>query len=214
MRSYSYFLAAVLAGSAVTPLEAQEAHEAPRTAHPVEAGARALSFSLPDGAGGRFGYWRVRSEQAALGFFVGVHASHGVSEQGSTRFEGTELSVSLGPALRRYLYTGGTVLPFLQVSPSLGYGIYRRSVSDSRRDREVTRHHLLGAVGGGAGVEWFPVRQVSVSGHTGAQLALQYGTSDVEPEDPEGGPRDWRLRFDTFTSVLNVSLYLPPRVQR
>lgn len=210
MRLYRYLVVSLLAGLAVTPLDAQDPSGA---AHAVEPGARAFSFLIPGRGSGEFGFWRVRSEQAAVGLFVGVHASHRASDRGDSRFEGTHLFVSLGPAFRRYLRTDGGVLPFFQVSPQLGYGITRISGVDAARDREVTQHQLVGALGGGAGVEWFPVRQVSVSGHTGAQLSLQYGRSDLEPEDPDGEPRDWGVSFSTFTSVLSVSLYLPPRVQ-
>ncbi|HEY0037938.1 MAG TPA: hypothetical protein VGB66_14675, partial [Longimicrobium sp.] len=60
---------------------------------------------------------------------------------------------------------------------------------------------------GGVGVEWFPVRRVSVAGHTGAQVGAFGSDEEVQTET---GPREGNQRMldaATFTSRLSLQIY-------
>lgn len=79
---------------------------------------------------------------------------------------------------------------------SVGFGKSSQGASD-------VSNWSTGAFGG-LGVEWFPVRSVSIGGYTG--IGLTYASSKVEtPGVPSDSRTDFRL--STGTSGLSLHIY-------
>jgi len=114
-------------------------------------------------------------------------------------------SVSVGPALKLYTGTAGPLRPYVYGSAGVSFVRVRtEGTGGSGGDQVDTQsgHGFNGALA--LGLEWSPVRRVTVGGHAGIQGA--WGTSsqdyasgnDFENEETQVG---------TFTSGLRVQLY-------
>lgn len=208
-----HLLAAAAAAVLASPTLAQEAPPADTTPAPngLRKGAWSLSFSAPgySGSGERaeFGVWEMVGARTNLGLTLEVSVAgrdREGEEQGADQTEAST-SVQLGANLRRYVSTARSVAPYVQ-GRVFGRGYY------TRRDGLGYEETIRGAAGGleGAfGVEWFPVRQFSVSGHTGARLGVGRLEQDQEyPDDDTKRSADYRdVSFQTFTSALSVQIY-------
>jgi hypothetical protein len=202
--------AAVLASPALAQDAAPPADTTPAP-NALRKGAWSLSFSAPgySGSGERveFGVWEMVGARTNLGLTLEVNVSgrdREGEEQGADQTEAST-SVQLGANLRRYGSTARSVAPFVQ-GRVFGRGYY------TRRDAlgyEETIHGVSGGLEGAFGVEWFPVRQFSVAGHTGARLLVGRLEQDQEyPDEDTDRSTDYRdVIFQTFTSALSVQIY-------
>jgi hypothetical protein len=197
--------AVVSALLACAPVYAQDAapDTIPRTS--LQKGAWSLSFDVPAYGGnlgsGAFGGWKMVGERTNLGLIVGIHARD-ESTSGS-EYDDRSSALSLGLHARRYAGTIHDVTPFLAA------GIDAQAVR-SRNQQSSTSLERRGygaSAEAGVGVEWFPVRRVSLAGHTGAQIRLYTSDNEVYSDT---GPRQIRQRlidFATFTSRLSLQIY-------
>jgi hypothetical protein len=178
--------AMALAAVAASPAAAQQAG----SQNALQKGRRSISFSLPDGGGTSFGIWTMLSERTNLGLNVGIE----MQDSDAPDVEGWELQ--LAPAIKRYTRSLGPVTPFLYGEVNLGFGESSQGAND-------VSNWGTGAFGG-LGVEWFPVRSVSIGGYTG--IGLRYTSSEV---DTPGLPSDTRtdFRLSTATSGLSLQIY-------
>ncbi|HEU0301594.1 MAG TPA: hypothetical protein VFR37_19220, partial [Longimicrobium sp.] len=63
-------------------------------------------------------------------------------------------------------------------------------------------------VAAAVGVEWFPVRRVSFTGHTGAELfARRFEQHADGPDDQEFDMEGSSLFLRTFTTALTLQIY-------
>lgn len=176
--------AMVLAGVAAAPAAAQQAG----SANALQKGRRSISFGLPGSP--RFGIWTMLSERTNLG----LNAELEMQNSDAPDVEGWGLE--LAPAIKRYTRGLGPVMPFLYGEVNLGFG------KSSQGGNDVTNWGT-GAFGG-LGVEWFPVRSISIGGYTG--LGLRYTSSEIEtPGVPSDNRTDFRL--STGTSGLSLQIY-------
>lgn len=199
--------AAVLAAPAL----AQDALPADTTPAPngLRKGTWSLSFSAPGFTGtserAEFGVWEMVGARTNLGLTLEVNVYGRDREgEGADQTEAST-SVQLGANLLRYVSTARSVAPFVQ-GRVFGRGFY------TRRDAlgyEETLRGVSGGLEGSVGVEWFPVRQFSVAGHTGARLFIGRLEQDQDyPDDDTERAADFRdVSFQTFTSALSVQIY-------
>jgi opacity protein-like surface antigen len=206
-------LAAAAAAVLASPALAQDAPSADTTPAPngLRKGAWSLSFSAPgySGSGERaeFGVWEMVGARTNLGLTLEVNVSgrdREGEEQGADQTEAST-SVQLGANLRRYVSTARSVAPYVQ-GRVFGRGFY------TRRDGlgyEETLRGVSGGLEGAVGVEWFPVRQFSVAGHTGARLSVgRLEQNLTNPNDDTERLSEYSdVIFQTFTSALSVQIY-------
>lgn len=208
MRFVPGVLALLLLGA--LPARAQQADS---VATGLVRGAYSLSFTVPEfgsgGGTGSFGFWRMVSERTNLGLNLSLHTAHVRHEIDPDTLPDREsvesnFAVALGPALRRYLAPSERLGPFLYGSVQAGYTWQRRRV-DGLPD--VRAHGATFAGEAGVGLEWFPTRDVSVSGHTG----LRAGFSTLSGDFGGGEFDDRTFTAGTFTAALSLNLYFRPR---
>lgn len=144
-----------------------------------------LSFSVPGGgnpySGGAFGLWYMVSSPLNLGVNLGF-AVDSVDVGGESQ---TAVDFLLAPAVKYYMNTNSQVAPFLLGQFNMRIGSDGVDGSDS----EVEVGLLVGF-----GIEWFPVRNFSIGGHTGL------GFDFVRP-DPQG------FAMGTLHSGLSAQFY-------
>lgn len=141
------------------------------------------------------GFWRMLSGRTALGVSGSVQGIR--SEYGGSELSRTLLVVS--PQVKQYRATDGAILPYL-------HGAVFASVTDlggssgAAGDDQST---VLGATAA-LGLDWFPVRRVSLGGHAGLGLLR----SSSEFERPQGDFRSTSWSLQTFTAAIQVQLFL------
>lgn len=207
-------LAATAAVVIASPALAQDV-PAPTDTTPAPNGLRqgawSLSFSAPgySGSGERaeLGVWEMVGARTNLGLTLEVNVygrDREGEEQGADQTEAST-SLQLGANVRRYVSTTRVVAPYVQ-GRVFGRGFY------TRRDGlgyDETLRGVSGGLEGAVGVEWFPVRQFSVAGHTGARMLIGRLEQDLEnPDDDNERRSEYRdVNFQTFTSALSVQIY-------
>jgi hypothetical protein len=208
-------MAAAAALVLASPAHAQDAPPADSAAAPPNAlqkGAWSLSFSAPGYTGGgervEFGVWEMVGPRTNLGLTLEVNVSgydretEGAGQGGEQTDAST--SVLLGLAARQYMRAGRTIAPFVQ-GRVFGRGSYSRRESSGY---EETQRGAGAGAEAAFGVEWFPVRSFSVSGHTGARLQFNRSEQDLtDPMDQEQRAENHYFSFQTFTSALSVQIY-------
>lgn len=171
--------------------------------NPLRKGARSLSFTAPlDGGTGEAGIWRMVDDKTNVGILVGLGAARSnldVDDAGS--IDNTQLNLSIGVGVRRYGNPYGQVSPYV-MSAAYVFGSQQTQGPD---DAEIKVRNLGVGARGGLGVEWFPVRRVSIAGETGARLQLNRQTVDRDDEDDDATSTG--LNLSTFTSGLSVQIY-------
>jgi hypothetical protein len=177
----------------------------PRTS--LQKGAWSLSFAAPGyGTGERaeFGVWEMVGARTNVGFTLGVSVLGAETEGSSGEATVADTDVDLGLNVKRYVMEPREVTPYLLGSVSIG-GRYERREG---QEYEETSRGTSASLRAGVGVEWFPVRRVSVSGHTG--FGMFAGHMDNEQELPDGTHREGETRqayFQSFTSALLLQIY-------
>ena len=143
------------------------------------------------------GYWRMLSGRTALGVVGSAEAIRDSS--GDDELSRTLLTVS--PQVKRYRSTEGAILPYL-------HGALFASVIDLGSSTPGVGGDDRSTVLGGTaavGLDWFPVRRVSLGGHAG--LGLLRAASSIGGADGDDFESvDWSLQ--TFTAAIQVQLYL------
>lgn len=207
-----FLLGVLLCGA---PLEAQVAADAEKMAPSPAVGARSLAFTLNGNGSATLGFWRMKSETKNVGWEIRLDASQsgGSSEpkEGSgAENSATDIVVTLGPSFRRYVQVGQPVVPFVQTGVDVGFSYSRNRteiLSDSGEKR-VWREHatqLRGVIA--AGLEWFPVEQMSVEAYTGVQSTVGYSWAS-RPDSKGSG---WSVGLGTFTTGVRFRIYLVPK---
>lgn len=179
MKNGILILAGALLLVPATPLAAQSL-----TSHPAsERGNHSLSLSLYGGP--QIGYWVRKSGRTDLGVDFGA--------SGMFHEDNTTFSLTATPALKRYLAPAGALAPYTYIGAPFTYGR-----STSHIDGSPDDSHSSVVAGGivGLGLDWFPVRQVSIGGHAG--LTAYYW----KPEGDES-----TLVIQTLTSGVRVQFY-------
>lgn len=141
------------------------------------------------------GYWRMLSGRTALGVVGSVQAIR--DSAGDDELSRTFVTVS--PQVKHYHSTEGAILPYL-------HGALLASVADlgSSTPESDDRRTVLGGTAA-LGLDWFPVRRVSVGGHAG--LGLLRASSSIGGADGDDFESvNWSLQ--TFTAAIQVQLYL------
>ncbi|HZG42090.1 MAG TPA: outer membrane beta-barrel protein [Longimicrobium sp.] len=199
--------AAMFALIVAAPLRAQDAaaDTTPRTS--LQKGAWSLSFDVPSygggAGGGAFGGWKMVGERTNLGLLVRIHANDRDDSTEESETDQRSSSLAVGLHARRYAPTIRDVTPFL----AAGIEGYTGRSTQRHNDASVTGRGYGASAQAGVGVEWFPVRRVSLAGHTGAEVRIYTSSSEV---DTDNGPREndqSALDFATFTSRLSLQIY-------
>lgn len=200
--------AALCALHVATPVRAQDAaapDTTPRTS--LQKGAWSLSFDAPaygsNIGSGAFGGWKMVGERTNLGVIVAIQVYDRDESTDGSEFDQRSSLLAVGLHARRYAGTIRDVTPFLTAGIDAYAG---RSTQSSNNGSVEGRGYGAGAQAG-VGVEWFPVRRMSLAGHTGAAVRVYTSENEIHT-DP--GPResDQRtLEFATFASRLSLQIY-------
>jgi opacity protein-like surface antigen len=199
---------ALLALLLLAAVRAAPAQEAVSARNGLREGAWSLSFGLPLGggpeAGAGLGAWRMVSARTNLGVELDAYLERADLEDPAGRERERETArAALGVAARRYLDLGRAVAPFL--TGRAGAGLFREAVGGDDVDGTVVARGWGADVRGGAGVEWFPARSVSVSGSTGVGIGFDRTRSRGGPEP--GDARSTTVSVGTFTTELGFRIY-------
>lgn len=201
-------IAAAALLSLAVPAHAQDTDTVPRTS--LREGAWSLSFAVPGytsgGGSGELGAWKMVGPRTNLG--VTLAASTQRSESSGAGLETTDrrTDLNLNLDVKRYVMQPAEVTPFLLVGAGIGHSSQDREITPGGPDHSASG--LNGRVRAGVGLEWFPVRRVSISGHTG--LTVNGGGFDSEGEAPDGTPVPGEadsLFVGTFTSALSLQIW-------
>ncbi|HST59198.1 MAG TPA: hypothetical protein VLK84_10925 [Longimicrobium sp.] len=217
IRRFAAAAIAVLALAAPARAQDVPAQDAPADSAPplpngLRKGAWSLSFVAPgySGLGGEtaeFGVWEMVGPRTNVGVTLDLSVA-GQSRETSGANDQTTAYTRLGLGLnaRRYLATSRSVVPYVHGRVFGRVGFDRRDDVGSGFEENV---RSLGAgADAGVGVEWFPVRQVSLSGHTGVRFSSFNYTSEVTtPEQEERESTSREGIFQTFTSALSLRIY-------
>lgn len=164
-------------------------HARAQEGHPLPAeGSYGISFNLPEGGGGGFGFRRMLSPRKSVGVDVTLGYSWQRTEDGGVSETRTFKGVGVGSDLRYYRRARGPVVPFLEVGGALGY-------SDPADDSWSTS--LRGNFD--LGVEWLPLDGMSISGSTGVGALWGHSKSQGRTHDD--------LVLNASRSVLQLTLY-------
>lgn len=179
----------------------------PRTS--LQKGAWSLSFVPPgyESAGERaeFGVWEMVGARTNLGLTLGVAVDGSDTEGDGGDDTDAATSVTLGASVKRYVVAPREVTPYLLGGASIGGSYNRRDRSDGY---DVTSRAVNVGVRAAVGVEWFPVRRVSVSGQTGFSLtATRYEAEARYPDGNETSAEGRSLGFRSFTSGLSLQIW-------
>lgn len=195
------------AQDAATAADTTATDTLPRTS--LQKGSWSLSFAPPgySGSGERseFGVWEMVGARTNLGLTlaVAVYGSESEIDSGGETTMASTL-VDVGVSVKRYVMAPRDVTPFVLGSAALGGRFERREADEFT---ETIRGMNVGARAA-VGVEWFPVRRMSLSGQTG--FGFQTGRYDTEQEFPDDTRREGELRsvsFNSFTSALSLHIY-------
>lgn len=169
---------------ALVPLAAFAA--TPAVAQLPPPGSHAISFTIPSGGGGSFGYRTVRSANSSLGWNLTLDGSW--SSPSPLSSSSRSWRVGVGPDMRLYRSGRGPVRPFLYWAANVFYG---------GGSSDTWSTGLGGGVGLGA--EWFVAHSVSVSGATGIRAAWTHSHDVLGSTDTFG--------LGTFASSIALNLY-------
>ncbi len=127
-------------------------------------GTLSLEFALPDGGGSNFGLWNQVGTSTSIGWNVGF--TYAKEENEESGFSASQLRVSVGPELKEHFSIRPRVAPFYRFGIA---GLYDRTTQT--QDEVESRGESWGVGGSAAlGVDWFPLDQISIGGHTGFRV--------------------------------------------
>ncbi|HEX2081678.1 MAG TPA: hypothetical protein VHG08_28500 [Longimicrobium sp.] len=189
------------------PAHAQDAaaDTIPRTS--LQKGTWSLSFLAPvygGGGTGEFGVWEMVGSRTNVGLGLGVSVG-GIDVEGDRDQTEALTAVSVGLNVRRYLVAPREVTPYLQGTASIGGSYQRREDSSGY---EFEDRGVDGGLSAAVGVEWFPVRRMSVAGHTG--FGIHTRRFEQHQEAPDGTEFDQdgsSLHVRSFTTALTLHIY-------
>ncbi len=178
----------------------------------AERGTRALGFDLRTGEGGSFSVWKVSSPYTAVGLEASL--SLGLTENdyddpGLSNESYQSLRLQLRPTFKRYRSVRNGIAPYVYYQALGGFSGLR---SDGEEPwREYSSSKIEVGVGVGLGVDWFPLKRISVGGRTG--LSLSYGFGEGSQSDPRSGRVDMQqyierdLYLRAFVSKVTAFVY-------
>ena len=155
------------------------------------------SIEVGAGAGALVGVWQRLSPRVSLGVQVSAYTSRSEIESDVFDRDARQTSVSVGPALKVYGGPGGAFLPYGFASAFLEFGGSREEIAGAGENEEE-----LDGLGAelGVGIDWFPVRRLSIGGHVGVEANRQSRSTDDDDVD--------RFTvFNTVSSGIRVQLY-------
>jgi hypothetical protein len=201
------FLALLLLAAVHAPAATQQTVSGRNS---LRRGAWSLSFDLPVGLGSGeelgagLGAWRMVSDRTNLGAALDAEYHRTGAEDGAGGEREREFArARLGLAARRYLDTGRAVAPFL--AGRVGAGLSREAVDGDDLPGSIVGRGWSVDASGGAGVEWFPVRGVSVFGSTGVGIDFERSRTPAGPEP--GDVETTGFSVGTFTTQLGFRIY-------
>jgi hypothetical protein len=139
---------AILCTFVTLPLAAQAMDSLPA----VDRGSRSIALDV--GRNAQIGLWTRSSDRTDLGLDLLID---GIFGESSRRF-----ALDITPALKRYLRTDGALAPYTYVGIPLSFA---RTESDNTDIPDANLYSVGGLIG--FGLDWLPVRQVSIGGHIG-----------------------------------------------
>jgi hypothetical protein len=201
-------LAAAALLSLAVPAHGQDTDTVPRTS--LREGAWSLSFAAPGyntgGGSGELGAWKMVGPRTNLGFTLIASTQRSESSGGALESTDRRTDVTLNLNVKRYVTEPAEVTPFALVGAGIGYSTQDREITPGGPDQNASGYN--GGVRAALGLEWFPVRRVSIAGYTG--LAVVASGLESESDAPDGTPVPGEsdgLFVGTFTSALSLQIW-------
>ena len=193
----SLLVALLVTLSLPAALEAQES-----ASETLVTGRRSITFNIFSGGTGSFGVWKMRSEAQNLGVLVdaAIQYRHTAVEGDGNDRTAVGFSVGVGPELRRYTSVSGRVAPYGFMGGRLGFGYGRTTIEPDLED-DSWNALLSGRIG--LGVDFFPVRNLSIGAQTGVGATLRYAPMDT----PFGDADDVAFDIGTFGASLGGAIW-------
>lgn len=185
MRQLMVAAAALMIGASVAQAQGPEA---------LREGRTSIAFAIPQSGSTTFGIWKQLSPTRALG--LEASALYARRDRKQPDSESTEFVVSVTPAMKWYRSLSSTVAPYIRASAGVGYSSTKHEQSGNTVDES---DGFSVSAGGGIGVDWFPLRSISIGGFTG--LNAGYGRTESNNLDENS----FFLR--TGTSALTMHIY-------
>lgn len=175
------------------------AHPARAQAAPVDNPLRRGVVSLMAGVSPdlEVGVWRMVSDRTSVGLAVGGIVEHMTSDGSGM----TSRLLTVGPQFKHYGSTTGTLLPYLHGGASVGTSEFRTNQAPDQRENRSTNRLLTADLA--VGLDWFPVRRISLGGYTGLRASVLSNRS--RSSSGSGNGSEWRV--GTFTSGIGAHLY-------
>jgi len=183
MRLLMVAAAALLIGPSTVQAQGPEA---------LAEGRTSIAFAIPQSGSTSFGIWKQLSPTRALGLQGSV--LYGRHESEFANHESTQFQISVAPAMKWYRSLTPTVAPFLRGSVGVGYNRSEQLSGDIRIETDGFNVNASA----GIGVDWFPLRSISIGGFTGLSGALGRVDSGTERNS---------LTLGTTTSALTMHIY-------
>jgi hypothetical protein len=148
---------------------------------------------------------RMMTDRLHLGIELDLRAAR-LEEDANRPSAGIDAKIenrdfAIGPVLKWYGTDVGPVVPFLRLRGLWGQSSQRVTLIETVVQQDDT---TLWAASLGLGAEWFPIRQLSLSGYTG----FQYSTQTRERREDDGDQVDRTTEnAGTFRSALTVAFY-------
>ena len=148
---------------------------------------------------------RMMTDRLHLGIELDLRAAE-LEEDANRPSAGIDAKIenrdfAIGPVLKWYGTDVGPVVPFLRLRGLWGQSSQRVTLIETVVQQDDT---TLWAASLGLGAEWFPLRQLSLSGYTG----FQYSTQTRERREDDGDQVDRTTESaGTFRSALTVAFY-------
>lgn len=172
-------------------------------------GAWSLSFVAPGYSGSEtaeFGVWEMVGARTNVGVTLDLNVYGRTRETSGDDQADAGTGVGLGLNVRRYLAVSRTVVPYLHGRVTGRGGFSRRD--DLGAGYEETVRSMGAGADAALGVEWFPVRHVSLSGHTGVRYtSIRYNVKLTTPTDEDRKSTSRDGIFQTYTSALSLRIY-------
>jgi hypothetical protein len=189
MRRWTSVVLAITGLCLATGAAAQDTDPADRPGRSIELGAN---------GGPVIGLWQRISPRASLGLQIAAQLQQAEIDDGDAEQESR--SVSVGPALKLYGTADGPFLPYFYATVFAAFG----SETAETLAGEVTFDRQAFGGGLGVGLDWFPVRRISIGGHVGLEGGVQNG----DAETPGGAETEIEgTFFNTFQSGIRVNLF-------
>ncbi|MBJ6724948.1 outer membrane protein [Geomesophilobacter sediminis] len=160
-------------------------------------GDNAIALGVNEGTA-TIGYWHKLSGSDDLG------VDFGIQYRDHETFNNQTYQVM--PAIKHYLFPEKSFSPYLYGGLIASYG-NNDTRETTQQSGSRTESYTAGALGG-LGMEWFPIRNLSIGGHVGVRAQYEYNKTTYSSSNFVVPPpnKDEGFTIGTFNSGIRLNL--------